>query len=164
MVPASDWLFEVLGPEPVAADLQEMDAVLQSLMTIYNRLNRAVLEEDVASVLPPLPASVDDLLSPGWTTTPTGLWMDGFTFGLEWLEDAWAEALRAVREDFDDHWTPVHLVASFFLSGDRALQIVELLEDDEASLQSVFEGMVGDFGPIMAAHAATGRLLYHHRE
>ena len=88
LIQPSDWLPIIFNDQdPRYATLEEANAILGQLMSLYNEMNMAVLEQRVA--LPAdchvRPRVLENLLE----TAPLAQWSRGFSAGHEWLEELW---------------------------------------------------------------------------
>jgi hypothetical protein len=93
----------------------EANAILGQVMTLYNDINAAVLEERV--VLPGdcrlRPQVLDNLED----SAPLARWSRGFLVGHEWLEELWNVELSG---DLDEELGVVLMTLSFFSSRNLA--------------------------------------------
>lgn len=113
-VAGPDWMPFVLG-EAAFEDEQEGKAVNRALRGLL-----AWVGERAGAGESPLPPGHEPAHSPAdniGEESPLGLWARGFTFGHQWLEEAWQDR---VPESLEEHYGAAVLAMSFFSSRELA--------------------------------------------
>jgi len=94
LVKPSEWIpLAFLDGEGTLGSPEETQRTLDLVMRLYNHINRSVLER-----APSLPAGIAPRAAPIENLadeSPLSLWAQGFSYGQECLNDAWAAWLRA---------------------------------------------------------------------
>lgn len=116
LVKPSEWMPVVFGEaEPGYASLEEAQAVITELMTLYNDVNTAVHESRAA-----LPADcqfrLHDLANLG-NDAPVAQWSRGFLQGHQWLEESWDPY---IPDEIDQDYAAMLMALSFFASNKLA--------------------------------------------
>ena len=106
----SEWMPQIYrGKSAEFRDLEEAQAVLPSIMALYNRM-----ASDRASENPRLPPGIS-LRTPPMANlesdAPISLWSRGFAYGYGWIEESW-EAVE--KTPFDEDLGAALLVLTFF--------------------------------------------------
>jgi uncharacterized protein len=113
LIRPSDWMPLIFGDgEPGYADLDEANAVLTEIMSLYNEVNASIFSERAA-----LPADCvfrDDTLANLDDAAPVSQWSRGFVLGHTWLEDVWNSCLP---DELAQETGATLMVLSFFASG-----------------------------------------------
>jgi uncharacterized protein len=155
LISPSEWLPIVFGEqEPVYATLEEANNVLQQIMTLYNDISAAVLEERVA--LPAdcavEPRALDNLSD----TAPLAQWSRGFMTGHDWLEELWEVELP---QSLDEELGVVLMTLTFF--GSR--QLAEAFEAEGMlrthSMEETAESLLQIFPEALTEYAHVGRSI-----
>lgn len=113
-VSAPDWMPFVLG-EAAFDDEQQGKSVNQALRALL-----AWVDERAGAGEDPMPPGYEPARKPAENIgeeSPLGQWSRGFTFGHQWLEDAWKDR---VPESLEEHYGAAVLAMSFFSSRELA--------------------------------------------
>lgn len=113
-VPRTDWLPFVLG-EAAFDDEQQGKAVSRALRALMDWVADRAGDGDM-----PLPPGYEPAGNPAdniGEDAALGQWSRGFTFGHQWLEDAWRDR---VPESLEEHYGAAVLALSFFSSAEVA--------------------------------------------
>lgn len=141
---------------PTFETLDEANAVMQELMTLYNRINAGILERsprlpDDCSLDPNPMANLAD-------RSPVAQWARGFHIGHDWLTETWEEFLpEGIHSELDDEVASVMMVLTFFSS--RRLAQAYLAESGGGTLSGMAELMHRLFEQAMASYAFVGRTI-----
>jgi len=157
MIMPSEWLPPIFNDsEAGLADLAEAEAVMASIMSLYNDFNRMVLERNVK-----LPSDIK-LKEPSSANigpeSAIGKWSRGFFFGHSWLEELWHETLP---EELDNELGACLMTLSIFSERKLAnayyqelgAMEVEPFEDFVDKTAKLFES-------AMNSYAHIGRCIY----
>jgi uncharacterized protein len=116
LVKPSEWMPIVFGDADAGyASLEEAEAIITELMTVYNDVNaavhegRAVLPADCEFRSHDL-ANLDD-------DAPVGQWSRGFLQGHQWLEETWDPY---VPDEIDQDYAALLMTLTFFASSKLA--------------------------------------------
>jgi uncharacterized protein len=116
LVKPSEWMPIVFGDADAGyASLEEAEAIITELMTLYNDVNaavhegRAVLPADCEFHSHDL-ANLDD-------DAPVGQWSRGFLQGHQWLEETWDPY---VPDEIDQDYAALLMTLTFFASSKLA--------------------------------------------
>lgn len=113
-VPAPDWMPFVLG-EAAFDDEQQGKSVNRALRALL-----AWVDERAGAGEHPMPPGYEPARKPAdniGEESPLGQWSRGFTFGHQWLEDAWKDR---VPESLEEHYGAAVLALSFFSARELA--------------------------------------------
>ncbi|MDT8342707.1 MAG: bacillithiol biosynthesis BshC, partial [Longimicrobiales bacterium] len=161
LVPPSEWLEEVLGPDPVATagGTARVERTIQAVIRLYNDVNHGVIHDQAA-----LPMDVpmrDDPMANFDADAPIRAWSAGFHRGYVWLHASWVEqAPDAAWDDISEALLPL----VFFSDEELAAAILEdaLAEGtmDFATVEALAASIVTVIPDAVRALARIGRLLY----
>jgi uncharacterized protein len=153
LVRPSEWLPLIFNEQEARySTLEEANTILGQIMTLYNDINAAILEERV--VLPDdcrlRPQVLDNLED----SAPLARWSRGFLLGHEWLEELWNVELPG---DLDEELGAVLMTLSFFSSRTLAEAFHQETAAKTASLEEFAESILGLFPDALAEYAHFGR-------
>jgi hypothetical protein len=127
-------------------------------MTLYNQLNRDVLDATVA--LPACAEPREPAEKNFAKDAPLMLWTSGFAQGHDWLEEAWDVDLP---EDLDDDLGACLGALLFFLDPKFATALLEESGQSAAELPARACAMLENFEGAMLGYAEIGRMIYQAR-
>lgn len=149
----SEWLPIVFGEGSAGyKTLEEAEAVLGELMTLYNAINATAMED--RAVLPADCAFRSSALDNLEEDAPIAQWSRGFVLGHDWLEDVWD---HYTPEEYDEDVGLMLLTLSFFASKNLARAYLE--ETGRKDLRKMAVQIVKLFPDAMAKYAHLGRSL-----
>lgn len=153
LVRPSEWMPEVFGGKEAGfADLDEAQAILPELMTLYNAVNASVGSERAA-----LPADCRfrrNVLADLEADAPVSMWARGFVRGHQWLEESWD---AYVPDEFDQDFGMVIMTLSFFAT--RRLASAFVKEIDRTDLAETAKLFRRAFPDALAEYARLGRSI-----
>ena len=154
-VPPSEWLPIIFAAQdPGYGSQEEANQILGELMTLYNDINRTVLEEQ-----PSLPAdcavypNVLDNLEP---SAPLSGWCRGFLVGHEWLEELWDVEMP---DDMDEEVGAMLMTLSFFASRGLAESFHLEVAKQSGSLESFASELLTLLPDAIREYAYIGRTI-----
>jgi uncharacterized protein len=155
LVQPAQWVPLVIDPDNAPdTSFQDKQAVLSSLFSLYNEINRQVQEEDVR--LPPGCEFVDETLTNLEPTTVMSQWARGFRRGYLMCEKMWSEYIAAdIKEEFAHHVT----VLCFFHNRAMAEEMLEKLGGEGLSLAEMASDMRRIFPDAMSGFALLGNSI-----
>ena len=153
LIRPSEWLPLIFNEQEAGySTTEEANAILGQIMTLYNDINAAILEERV--VLPgdcqPCPRVLDNLED----SAPLARWSRGFLIGHEWLEELWDVELPG---DLDEELGAVLMTLSFFSSRSLAKAFHHETAAKTASLEEFAESILRLVPDALAEYAHFGR-------
>ena len=153
LVRPSEWLPLIFNEQEAGyTTVEEANTILAEIMTLYNDINTAILEERV--VLPGdcllRPSVLDNLED----SAPLARWSRGFLIGHEWLEELWDVELPA---DLDEELGVVLMTLSFFSSRGLAEGFHQETAHKTASLGEFAESILALVPDALAEYAHFGR-------
>ncbi len=150
------WVPVIIDPDNAPkANLQEMQAIMGGLISLYNEMNRQVQEEDVA--LPPKCEFLEDPIANLDSDTSVSQWCKGFRTGYQWLEEMWTDY---TPDEMKQEFAAQVMVLCFFASRDLAKDLFDNLEkDDDITIESMAENMKRLFPDAMAGMALMGKSI-----
>jgi uncharacterized protein len=153
LVRPSEWLPIIFNEHEASyATLEEAQAILGHIMTLYNDINAAVMEKR-----PSLPADCDvrvRALENLDDTAPLAQWARGFLMGHEWLEESWEVELP---EDWEGELGAVLMALSFFASRNLAQAFHAETGGPGRSLEDMAESMLRVLPDALGEYAQLGR-------
>jgi len=159
LVQPSEWIPTIFdSDEPVFVDEAEGARFHHVIMTLYNELNRDVLEATVH-----LPACIE-VRRPAEANfakdAPLMKWASGFAQGHDWLEEAWDVDLP---QDVDDDLGACLSALLFFLDPQFATALLEESNQPASELPVLAQTLLDNFEGAMLGYAEIGRLIYQAR-
>ncbi len=155
MVRPSQWLPAIFNDkEVVYASPDEAQHILDQLMTLYNDVNAAVLEQH-----PSLPADcfvATDVLGNFERDAPLAAWSRGFLDGHDWLEEVWDVELP---EEMEQELGAVLMTLTFFASRNVAEQFQREGDFGDEPLEVVGARLLALIPEAMASYAHMGRTV-----
>jgi uncharacterized protein len=153
LVRPSEWLPLIFNEQEARySTLKEANTILGQIMTLYNDINAAILEERI--VLPSdcrlRPQVLDNLED----SAPLARWSHGFLLGHEWLEELWNVELPG---DLDEELGAVLMTLGFFSSRKLAEAFHQETAAKTASLEAFAESILRLFPDALAEYAHFGR-------
>ena len=154
MIPPSDWLPLVFaGQEANFSGMDEANAVIQAIMTLYNQLNQQVVDGEPAGPPSCAAAPLDNFSD----DAPLGQWARGFLMGHSYLDEVWeAYAL----DEWDEELGSCMMVLSFFADRTLAGAYQEESVIKERPLEELAQDMLRLFEDAMLSYAHMGRSIY----
>jgi uncharacterized protein len=153
LVRPSEWMPEIFGGQEAGFEtLEEAQAVLPELMSLYNVVNASARSERAA-----LPADCRfrrSALANLDEGAPISQWSRGFVRGHEWLEDEWD---RYVPDELDQDFAMALMTLSFFAS--RRLAEGYLEELRRTDLEEAARLFRRAFPDALAEYAGLGRSI-----
>lgn len=156
MVPPSQWLPVIFNDEDaVYRDMQQANDILQTVMGIYNQLNRQVLDRDprLPGVCQPLQSVVKNLEP----DAPLSLWAQGFLEGHNFVAEMWDEN---TPEGLDEELGSCLMILSFFADAELAKAYHAESAQPGINLETMAGSMLKLFSEAMSAYAHLGRTIY----
>jgi uncharacterized protein len=152
----SEWLPLIFNEEEGGYEtLDEAQEILTLLMTLYNHINRGVLERK-----PQLPpgCSIDPRpmanLDPD---APLSQWARGFADGHDWLVELWEDY---ALDEWDEELGACLMVLSFFSSRRLADAYRKEIKKPGTALKTMAGEMIELFPGAMASYAHMGRSIH----
>ena len=165
LIKPSDWMPIIFNEQDaIYESMEEAQEVLQSLMALYNEMNRQVQEADIHL---PLSCKVhDDPLGNLEPDAPLSQWAQGFMTGYGWLEELWDEY---TPEDLSEELGSQMMVLSFFASHKLAEAYLEETKKKDHTLEAMAAHMLDLLPDAMTEFAHLGysmqqALREHHAE
>lgn len=154
LVRPSEWMPEVFGGQEAGFEsLEEAQAILPELMSLYNAVNASVASE--RATLPSDCRFGRTVLANFDNDAPIAWWSRGFLRGHQWLEDEWDPY---VPDQFDQEFAMVLMTLSFFASRPLAgAYLKELGRTDLAEAATLFRRAFPD---ALAEYARLGRSIH----
>ena len=155
LVPPSEWVPVIIDPDNAPkASLEDMQAIMGGLMSLYNEMNRQVQEAKVE--LPPGCSFLEDPEANLEPEASVCQWAFGFRTGYLWLEDMWSEYISPdLREEFGYHLT----VLTFFSAPDTARAFHREVQNKEVTFESMAINMKRIFPDAMQGFALLGHSI-----
>ena len=155
LIPMSEWMPIIFAGEDVDyGSVEEANAVIGQIMTLYDAINGAVL--DSPTLLPGDCPLRDDVPTNFEDDAPIAQWSRGFLRGHQWLEELWEETLP---EELDDELGSILMTLSFFSSR----EIAEGFHAEAVTGEQSFEAMADTIHRILptavARYAHMGRSI-----
>jgi uncharacterized protein len=155
----SDWMPLISNDMEMGyADVDEANAILGRIMTLYNHINERVMRG--SRTLPLGCAFRKNVLANLENDAPISQWSRGFAIGHDWLSEVWNAYLP---EGYDEDYGILVVTLSFF--GTRELAesyIAEMLVDSPAApdtLERIADTIRRAFPSALASYAKLGRSL-----
>jgi uncharacterized protein len=153
LIRPSEWLPIIFNEHDAGyATLEEANAILGQIMTLYNEINAAVLEKRAA--LPGdchlRPQALDNLVD----AAPLARWARGFLTGHDWLEELWDVELPG---DMDEELGAVLMTLTFFSSRSLADAFHQEAAPKTTSFGAFAESILRLFPEALAEYAHFGR-------
>ena len=153
LIRPSEWLPLIFNEQEAGySTIEEANTILGQIMTLYNDINTAILEERV--VLPGdcqlRPRVLDNLED----SASLARWSRGFLIGHEWLEELWDVELPS---DLDEELGVVLMTLSFFSSRGLAEAFHQETAAKTASLEEFAESILRLVPDALAEYAHFGR-------
>lgn len=159
LVLPSEWIPAIFdADEPAFADEAEGVRFHHVIMTLYNELNRDVLDATVhlpacIEVRQPAEANFDK-------DAPLMQWSSGFAQGHDWLEEAWDVDLP---QEVDDDLGACLSALLFFIDPEFAKSLLEESNVPASGLAEFAATLLDNFEGAMMGYAEIGRLIYQAR-
>lgn len=154
-VQPSDWLPIIFGEQdPGYASVEEANQILGELMTLYNDINRSVLEEQ-----PSLPADCavyPNALDNFDPSAPLSHWCRGFLVGHGWLEELWDVEMP---DDMDEDVGAMLMTLSFFASRSLAEKFQREAEKTPGSFETFAADLLTLLPDAIQEYAYIGRTV-----
>lgn len=153
LVRPSEWLPLIFNEQEAGyGTTEEASTILGQIMTLYNDINMAILEERVAlsgdcRLRPRVLDNFED-------SAPLARWSRGFLIGHEWLEELWDVDLPG---DLDEELGVVLMTLTFFSSRDLAEAFHREAAARTASFEEFAESILCLVPDALAEYAWFGR-------
>lgn len=148
-----EWLPVIFNEAPALyASLDEAQAILGAIMSLYNDINDGVLNRTPA--LPADCAFRRTTLANLEDDAPVSRWARGFTEGHQWLEESWDDC---VPEDLEEEFGATLMTLSFFAS--RRFAEGLLAETGTSDLHAFATTVRRLFPDAMFSYALIGRSI-----
>ncbi len=139
--------------DPGYADLEETNAVLQQIISLYNDINHQVVSGRVFLPEECQPAEVPEKNF----TAPLGEWSAGFMCGHGWLAEVWDSYLP---EELDNELGSCVMILSYFADVRLAEAYREETSTRPVTAAEMAQTVVKIFDDAMASYAHIGRSIY----
>jgi len=152
----SEWMPIVFDEKEAGyATLEEAKEIIGELMTLYNEVNAAVVEEHVALLTDC--AFRDEVLANLEDSAPVAQWSRGFLIGHRWLEESWDPY---IPKDLDDEFGATLMTLTFFASKQLAEAFYVETGNKDRSLKELADTIRQLFPDAMAEYARLGRSIH----
>lgn len=155
LVQPSEWLPIIIDPDNATeTSVENMQAVMGGLMSLYNEVTRQVQEDDVK--LPPGCKFRDEPMANLEIDATVSQWADGFKVGYNWLEKMWTEYTPAeISEEFGSQLA----VLCFFCNRELANAIFDDVKNEDVTFESMAENMQRIFPDALRSFALLGNSI-----
>lgn len=156
LIPPSQWLPLIIDPDNAAeTSLENMQAITEGLISLYNEMNRQVQEGDLK--LPHGCKFEKDTMANLEPHTSISQWSSGFRDAYLWLEDMWSGYTpEELKEEFSYQVT----VLCFFSNRKMASAFFDEVKNDELTLEDMAENMKRIFPDAMRGVAHLGHSIH----
>lgn len=155
LVQPSQWLPVIIDPDNAAeTSLDNMQAIMGGLMSLYNEMTRQVQEADVK--LPPGCEFRDEAMANTETDATISQWSSGFRTGYNWMQELWTEYTpEEIREELGYQMT----VLCFFSSRSIATAFFDGVKNKDLTLEDMAANMQRMFPDAMQGFALLGHSI-----
>jgi uncharacterized protein len=155
-VPPSEWLPLVFAEDEADyQDFHEVEAIMQAILGLYNRINREVVEGRPA--LPPGCEVRVEAIANLQPDAALGAWARGFAEGHQWLDEVWDAYLPA---DLDGELGSILTVLCFFSSREVAEAFREETQPEGKTLEEMAGVLLTVLPDALRGYAHLGRSIY----